>query len=239
MSNADRAKKAKEGNFFYQDERAKKHRNPYHFDNELLIVMDVEISDPNPAEGSLTALKFMPVEGMNFEMSEVFPPLAVEEILPNKLDTYRPRFRGYPRTRMVKVLKDGIPFESANHILLDWVKALKLAPKARLVPVCFDWNEYRPFIIELCGGYETFKLLFNERKTIDINVIQNYLEDLAWNNSEKYPFNYKTPAPENSVIKKLEVVRVNPINTYARCMDLANAFKKLRTLSLPKGIDIR
>jgi hypothetical protein len=227
----------RENNFFYQD-RNKKHRNPYHYENDLVIVIDLEVSEADPSRGSMTALKFLPIDGITFEMSSVFPPLHIESILPSKVDTFNPSNRTCNKLRVQKLLNYGVPIEIANHLFIDWFNSLKLFSGSKLTPVCFNWAECKPYLVELCGDYETFETIFNTNRVIDLNIIQWFIQDLAWNNSEKYPFNYMATNPEVSIVKKLEVVKMNPINTYARCIDLANCYKKLRTISLPKGVDI-
>jgi hypothetical protein len=201
-----------------------------HTGNNLTVAIDISTTGDRPFFNDITEIRLLPLQD-DYTPSPVFQPFAIN-MRPKRM--YNLSEKKLRNLTFIKWLKE-IPYtcHDAAGIFEDWFASLELTSYGKLIPLCYEWGVIKYFLQDWFywddKGNPYINDFFHRELCKEIKPVAVYLNDLARRNVQDGVFGGMSLT---SIMSSLDLIRENPVNTYAKCENLAKTYKKLTDLKL-------
>ena len=206
------------------------HKTPFFLKKDLTCVIDIETSGPRPYYHELLELKILPITA-EFEASKVFPPLhlCLKPVRVENIPLTHTKYGYLTREKFKNFLTFGVSRTEGIDLFDNWYSSLNLCAPGRIIPYALDWIKMAPFIEEFLAwenNENTFMSnYFHKRHSLDVFNTILFFKLLIWFNGVHYDIG--KCGNLNNLLTTFSVDSINPINTYANCINIARLLKKL------------
>lgn len=204
-----------------------KHENPLYLTSNILCVINTRTNGPIPRKHDLLEVQFLPID-FTFDRAKEIPPLSLK---------LQPKYHKAKFENFLDV--NHLPYMKAAYLFEKWFGFFKKKEKNRIFPIAYNWAESRPFL-EDWFGYDEDKQSYlydfvSERFYRDICSSMSFLQDAAWLNGLKIPFNFLQPGLRG-LMNYLNIAPFPKENTFAECMNILNVYKALSSIRIQEEL---
>jgi DNA polymerase III epsilon subunit-like protein len=153
-----------------------------HLNGNLLCVVDCETTGLDPYEHEIMEICFLPVDS-KLDVRKDIIPFDVQIKPENDIDPDAVKIN---KIDLMKIYQTGLDKYDAAELFVEWAEKLKLPPRKRISPLAHNWAFDQSFIKQWLGK-KTYELYIDGRYR-DTMVTGLYLNDVADNVNERYPF---------------------------------------------------
>lgn len=120
-------------------------------------------------------------------------------------------------------LLQGVDQFEAAEALLTWKEKVVAREEKRIIPICYDWAQKKPFLVEWLG-HKTFDLIFDGEVRDPLPMLCA-VNDRAYFCNEKLP--YPKPWLERFVWSTMKIVNPNKYDALQDADAVIKVYKKL------------
>ena len=193
---------------------------PTHFRRSLLCPIVVRTTGTSPFYHEVIDIRMIALDE-NFKFNPEVTPFHL--MIKPKKATFKTNSKIKEYGRLGKEPYDAFP------ILDSWFQKQKAKGIKKLIPLAYQWSSLRPFLENLMGFDEEYNSflydIFSEdyREVYTLAVSNN---DKQYLNGEEYVFD-PFSLDQAKVLNNLKLERFGSENIFWRCMDLAQAYRKI------------